>query len=94
MKRKLELRREKKLGKKKKKWYENSGDEEEYKKPEIKIRPPSEIRRRNQIEQRDQKLKKKLGKDVLKSLTELEQPKFKIQVRFCFSNLGSDEDLR
>ena len=42
MKRKLELGREKKLGKKKKKkWYENSDDEEEYKKPEIKIRPPS-----------------------------------------------------
>ena len=84
MKRKLELdtEREKKLEKKKKKkWYENSDDEEEEKKPEIKVRPPSEIRRQNQIEQRDQKLKKKLGKDVSKSLTELEQPKFKIQVR-------------
>ena len=86
MKRKLELGREKKLGKKKKKkWYENSDDEEEKKKPEIKVRPPSEIRRQNQIEQRDQKLKKKLGKDVSKSLTELEQPKFKIQVGTFFN---------
>merc|ERR1719356_2449015 len=81
MKRKLELdtEREKKLEKKKKKkWYENSDDEEEEKKPEIKTRPPSEIRRRNQIEQRDQKIKKKLGKDVSKSLSELEQPKIQV----------------
>ena len=85
MKRKLELdtENEKKLEKKKKKkWYENSSDEEEEKKPEIKVRPPSEVRRQNQIDQRDQKLKKKLGKDIPKSLTELEQPKFKIQVWF------------
>jgi len=82
MKRKLELdtENEKKLEKKKKKkWYENSSDEEEEKKPEIKVRPPSEVRRQNQIDQRDQKLKKKLGKDIPKSLKELEQPKFKIQ---------------
>ena len=93
MKRKLELGRENKLGKKtKKKWYENSDVEEEDKKPEIKIRPPSERRRRNQIEQRDQKIKKKLGKDVSKSLSELEQPKIQVRktltlklIRFLYS---------
>ena len=84
MKRKLELDKaaeEKLAKKKKKKWYENSSDEEEEKKPEIKVRPPSEIRRKQQIEQRDQKLKTKLGKTIPKTLNELEKPKFKIQVQ-------------
>ena len=65
MKRKAELDAEaaaKVAKKKKKKWYENSSDEEESetKKP-IQVRPPSEVRKQQQIEKRDQKLKKTLG---------------------------------
>ena len=64
MKRKAELDAEaaaKGAKKKKKKWYENSSDEDESAKKPIQVRPPSEVRKQQQIEKRDQKLKKKLG---------------------------------
>jgi len=82
MKRKAELDAEevaKVAKKKKKKWYENSSDEEAEEKKPIIVRPPSEVRKQQQIEKRDQKLKKKLGSQATASLNELEKPKFKIE---------------